>query len=42
MNPDHAITHLQDRADLLETGIGIDVLQLRQQHFRYFTGTYLI
>ena len=42
MNPDHAVTHLQDRADLLETRIGIDVLQLCQQHFRYFAGTYLI
>ena len=42
MNPDNAVTHLQDRADLLKTGIGIDVLQLCQQHFRYFAGTYLI
>ena len=42
MNPDHAVTHLQDCTDLLETRIGIDTLQLCQQHFRYFTGTYLI
>ena len=42
MYPDHTVTDLQDRSDLLKAGIVVNVLQLSQQHLRYFAWAYLI
>ena len=42
VNPDHSVADLQHCADFLESRVGVDLLQLRQQHIRDFTWAYLI
>ena len=42
MNPDHTVTDLQNGADFIKTRIGVNLLELSQQHFRYFAWAYLI